>query len=395
MQPERTTLDQIKLKVRRITKSPNPNQLSEQQLNDYINWFYLYDFPEELRLKSLKSNYVFFTKAHQDRYAFPTDDFVTVEPPLYVAGFEAQYSQSQTEFFRHYPKIQTLQDAVATGDGTEGPYNFTVTGVPLLKQEVFVTTEDVGGDAISLRDDGEGNLFEADTTQINISNVQLTNPVIVTAKDHRLQTGDTVTILGVQGTTELNSGVYIVTVINDNNFSLDGVDGTGFTAYTSGGIVVPGEVSFGTVDYLSGAIEVEFRSPIASGQAIDFGGVQYQASRPFAALFFNNEFILRPVPDRGYKVSIEAFRNPIRMLDSSENPHIKEWWELIALGAALKIFTDRRELQVLAQYQPLYDQQLTQSLRRTIIQQRNQRAATIYDDGMSGTLQGQRGQGGL
>lgn len=386
--PPQTTLDQIKLKVRRITKSPNVNQLTEQQLADYINWYYLYDFPEELRVKTLKANYTFFTEANEDRYMLPINEYVTVEPPLYVAGFESWYSQSQTEFFRNYPKNALLANDVATGDGTSGPYSFSLTPGPLLKRCVTVTTQDVAGNAISLIDDGEGNLQDSDQSPISIANATQTNPVQITAETNLLSDGDTITILGVQGMTELNGNVYTVDNVSANTFELLGVDGTGFTAYTSGGVVVNTAVNYGIVNYVTGAITVTFRSSIPLGASIDASSVPYTAGRPFAALFYNNEFILRPVPDRGYKVEIAAFLNPINLLDNSQNPELNEWWELIALGAALKIFTDRRELAVLAQYQPLYEDQLLHATRRTIIQQRNQRAATIYTD----QLQHNKGQ---
>ncbi|MGD2065709.1 MAG: ubiquitin-activating E1 FCCH domain-containing protein [Candidatus Bathyarchaeota archaeon] len=378
--PPSTALDQIKLKIRRITKSPNPTQLTDQQIVDYVNWYYLYDFPEELRLKSLKTNYIFFTEANEDRYRLPVNRFVSVEPPLYIAGFESWWSQNQDEFYRQYPKNAELQNRIATGNGTAGPYTFTLSTSPVLKQCVTITTQDSGGNGIALIDDGEGNFIEADQTTVSISNSTQANPVQVTAENHLLSTGDTITIFGVNGMTELNGNTYVVNVINANNFTLNGIDGTGFTAYTSGGSFVKGVSSFGTINYTTGAVSVTFRLSIPSGTDIDASAVPYTASRPFAALFYNNEFILRPVPDRGYKVEVAAFRNPSDLLDDSQDPTLNEWWELIALGAALKIFTDRRELQVLAQYKPLYEEQLLHATRRTIIQQRNQRAATIYTD---------------
>lgn len=379
-QPAGTTFDQIEKKIRLITKSPNPGQLTRQQIADYVNWFYIYDFPEDLRLKSLKTNYIFYTEANEDQYKLPVNKYVSVEPPLYVAGFESWWSQSQTEFFRQYPKNNILQNGVAIGDGTNGPYAFTVSPTPLLKRNVSVTTVDSGGNGISLSDDGDGNMIEADTNTISISNATQTNPVQITAENNRLVTGDTITILGVSGMTELNGNSYTVTVIDTNNFTLDGIDGTAYSAYTMNGVVVPGVSNYGTVNYLTGAISVTFRLPIPSGTNIDFAGVGYNPARPFACLFFDNTFILRPVPDRGYKIEIAAFFNPSSLLDSAETPIIDEWWEIIALGAALKIFTDRRELQVLAQYQPLYEEQLLHAARRTIIQQRNQRSSTIYTE---------------
>lgn len=377
---EQTTLDQIKTKIRRITKSPNNNQLTDQQIVDYVNWYYVYDFPEELRLKSLKSNYTFFTVPNQDVYDLPVNQYVSVEPPLYIAGFESYYSQNQAEFYRKYNKAAVINNNVATGNGTVGLYQFTALNVPLLKSCVTVSTTDAAGNGISLIDDGQGNFIEAGQTKVNISLTQTINPVQVTAAGHRLTTGQSVTISGVNGMTELNGNTYLVTVLDGNNFTLDGIDGTGFTPYTSGGIVSAGSQSFGTVNYITGAIDVTFRVAIPNGNGIDFTGVPYVASRPTACLFYDNQFILRPVPDRAYKVEIAAFFNPTNLLNETNNPILNEWWEIIALGASLKIFTDRRELRVRDEYKPIYDEQLRQSLRRTLVQQRNQRAATIYTD---------------
>lgn len=61
------------------------------------------------------------------------------------------------------------------------------------------------------------------------------NPVQITATGHGYSTGDEVYISDVGGMTELNGKRYRITYVDANNFTLDGVDGTGYTAYTSGG----------------------------------------------------------------------------------------------------------------------------------------------------------------
>lgn len=68
------------------------------------------------------------------------------------------------------------------------------------------------------------------------------NPVVITATAHGHADGDHVTISSVGGMTELNNNIYRVVYIDADSFSLKDpetgvdVDGTGFTAYTSGGI---------------------------------------------------------------------------------------------------------------------------------------------------------------
>jgi hypothetical protein len=58
------------------------------------------------------------------------------------------------------------------------------------------------------------------------------SPIVVTSAAHGLTTGARVTITGVGGNTAANT-TAVVTEINANTFSLDGVAGNG--AYTSGG----------------------------------------------------------------------------------------------------------------------------------------------------------------
>ena len=66
------------------------------------------------------------------------------------------------------------------------------------------------------------------------------NPVALTVAGHGRATGDYVQIDGVAGMTQLNGRIYTCTVVDANTITLDGVNGTGFGAYTSGGTVANG-----------------------------------------------------------------------------------------------------------------------------------------------------------
>ena len=72
-----------------------------------------------------------------------------------------------------------------------------------------------------------------------LTNATTTNPVQVTIPNHGLTTGNEIYIYHVDGMTELNIGdgenSYTVTVIDENTVTLDGVDGSGFSAYTGSG----------------------------------------------------------------------------------------------------------------------------------------------------------------
>jgi len=70
---------------------------------------------------------------------------------------------------------------------------------------------------------------------VAITGATTADPVVITSNNHGLQTGDTVEIDNVGGMVEINGRSFTVTRVDANTFSLDGEDGTGHTAYTSGG----------------------------------------------------------------------------------------------------------------------------------------------------------------
>jgi hypothetical protein len=67
-----------------------------------------------------------------------------------------------------------------------------------------------------------------------ITNATNASPIQITLNGHSLETGDSIEVRGVLGNTAAN-GIWIVTRVDANNFTLDG--STGNAAYTSGGSV--------------------------------------------------------------------------------------------------------------------------------------------------------------
>ncbi len=68
-----------------------------------------------------------------------------------------------------------------------------------------------------------------------IENITQADPAVVTITGHGRSSGEVLYIDGVSGMTEINGQAYSITVIDADTFSLDGVDSTGFGAYTSDG----------------------------------------------------------------------------------------------------------------------------------------------------------------
>lgn len=69
----------------------------------------------------------------------------------------------------------------------------------------------------------------------NITGITQANPAVVTSASHGLASGDKIYYTPGAGMTELAGGFYRITVVDANNFSLDGVNSAAFTAYVSGG----------------------------------------------------------------------------------------------------------------------------------------------------------------
>jgi hypothetical protein len=66
----------------------------------------------------------------------------------------------------------------------------------------------------------------------------------VTAVRHGFKTGQEITISGVKGSTEINDQVFIIIVLDDNRFTLDGLDSTTYGIYLEAGIaIVPVNIS--------------------------------------------------------------------------------------------------------------------------------------------------------
>jgi len=140
-----STLEKIRIKVRRLTKSPSNAQITDDTINDYINTFVLYDFPEHLRTFSLRRTYTFFTQPNVDTYELNdlADNFlntcINIYGNFYVAGQKTIYSQNREEFYNLYPKVESIK-SIATGDSVTDDFTGTLSGVPILRGHVSFTS---------------------------------------------------------------------------------------------------------------------------------------------------------------------------------------------------------------------------------------------------------------
>jgi hypothetical protein len=104
--------------------------------------------------------------------------------------------------------------------------------------------------------DGIENAFFVDsglsTEALPITAATQASPVQLTVTGHGMTTGDTVLLENVGGMTELNDTEAVVTVVDADTVTLDGVDGTAYTAYTSGGDLWVAKLEVSGLDHLEG-----------------------------------------------------------------------------------------------------------------------------------------------
>lgn len=425
-----STLVAIKKKVRRLTASASVSSLSENDLEQYINTFYSQDFPYAIKIDQMRSVYTFFTRPYIDRYPLDVNYNQGVRAPVYVDGIQGSLFKDRQQFFNMWPRwptrfeqsttiltgiitgvaqptnpteITSTNHGLVTGDvvtitgvvgmtqlndniytitvidvntfsldgidntafgayvsggiwtATDRSFAFTISAIPFLSNNVIIGGVDSNGIAISIADDGNGNLlFESPN---NVVSVPIQTAVYPSPPPPNLPTSyEGKPIPGMKNVNDFNPGLNKVTII-------------------------------GTVDYVTG--EFSFMLPngisLAAGTTLIIRVSQYQTGRPYSLLFWNNELTIRPIPKHIHKVEVETYLTPVQFLATDDNPILNQWWQYIAIGAAIKVLEDRQDMEGIQNLIPLFDRQEALVLERQGIEEIYQRNTTIY----SGTVQGQ------
>ncbi len=131
------TLDQIVLKVRNVTGSPSTDQLLDQQIVDYINRYYAFTMPFELKEQINQQPYNFTTVANEDVYPV-LSGFTTDEPMAYANGFPLIFYQDRDIFYQDWPQ-QYTQDQITSGDGVTTTFAGTTQASPIIAGTYFIT----------------------------------------------------------------------------------------------------------------------------------------------------------------------------------------------------------------------------------------------------------------
>jgi len=146
------TLADIRRMFRQVSGRLSSNQLSNTAADTYINNYYRYEFPAEVKLEKQQKYYEFNTVPLQVEYDFDTVNYTNIEPPVYVNLQSILYYQDPTIYYSQNPEQITL-GTPWTGDGVTLAFNTTVQ-VPMIVPGTVIITDNVE----TFTDNGLGTL---------------------------------------------------------------------------------------------------------------------------------------------------------------------------------------------------------------------------------------------
>lgn len=359
-----TSLLAIRNKARLITRSLSEAQLSTAQLDQYINTYVLYDFPETLRLFNLKTTFTFYTLPFIDTYSTTnissplynfTNKYLTTDSPIYIAGYNSLFTQSRDQFYGIYPIVNSISSIGQTGNGSllffSGVINSQQASIPqqstqfsvLLQNNVLFSSIDSNLNGLAMADSPILDIISGNPSHYGL----LYNSLMYNNQPYNAIT---------------NPNGYPVLSLAAPYYGVTGFPATNY------------------INYVTGQFFVTFNTAPAAGIAINSQTVPVNPAIPQSLLFYDGNFVVRPVPDQSYRVDMEVWVQPTELLSGGQSPELEEWWQLIAWNAAKKIFEDRMDYDSLNLIMPSLKEQEALVLRRTIVQNTTQRVATIYSE---------------
>lgn len=364
-------LSRLRYTVRKLTgkfdinqlpdSSPGPGQVSVQNppgVDDYINDYYLYDMPEDLRTLKLRDFYTFNTIPNCGTYALP-ESIYEIYNPIYIDNYEFSWYQYPNEFYQVWPELNFIDRNLFTPDGTTKTFTFTLSQVPVQQGTVVI--------GMSPNLDGTPSPY-LETFRDTDQPIPLDIPI---------------------------QQIFVNPGILTGNFG-----------------------SAGTIDYLTGQVNLTFLNPPPAGTVSSCHYHPYVASRPRDILYWQDQLFIRPIPNDTYLVKVMAYMMPTTVLSAATNatvrpsiyvnpditqgstpqfdsvsvqgfsgqsgslltdlPQYNEFWQLICYGAALKILTEEADWTEVEALQPVYERQKMLAQRRTLRQLAHQRIQTVY-----------------
>lgn len=425
------TLANAVTKTRKLTGSSNAFQVTDSYIVQQMHSFYSYDLPAKFRSLKLKDIYTFTTNVGQDVYPFNSELYITVNQPCFCAKREIKLFNNPWSFYAANFNWQQFTN-FATGDGTTGSQTGAISNITNATNAVVTSANHglVSGTSIILNNVGgmtevNGNAYiitviDANDFYLNVNSTAFgvytsggswysspyngfttAAPFIPSVNnDPGSQTNRnlffpqsrvqniliTANVIGpngigqTQNVTDDGEGNLIQIFQTSNS----GNQEYGWTYYRQYASATPTQAGNATINYQTGEIiGLTFAEPIAAGTPIQIQYNPKQFSIPLAIMFYQNQFTLCPTPDAGYTIELTCYRQPIQALlasDMTGNPELSEWWEILAVGAAKKIFEERLDSDGVMFIDKMLRERYDIIETRTYAQIGQERIGTIYTD---------------
>jgi hypothetical protein len=369
-------LNRIRYGIRKITGKYDTSQLPDTSegeitisnpagIDDYINDYYLYDMPEDLRSLRLRDFYTFTTVPNCGTYSIP-QNINQIYAPIYIDNYQFNFYQDPALFYNEWPEFNFIDQNLFTPNGVLNTYTFTLSQTPVQQGTVV----------IGLHPNQEGNpsaLLETFTDQ------DQPIPLDIPVKQ------------------------YFV-----NPAPLTG---------NQGGV--------GTIDYLTGVCTINYAITPPFGVRSSCHYHPYVASRPYDIMCWQQQLFLRPIPIDTYSVKLMAYMLPTTVISAATNatirpslyvdpattpissptnttvqiqgfsgnsgststdlPQFNEFFQLIIYGASLKIFAEDGDWEEHSNLEPRYEKAKLLVQRKTLKQLAQNRIKTRYcNDGKNG-----------
>lgn len=425
------TLANAVTKARKLTGSSNSFQVTDEYIVQQMHSFYSYDLPAKFRSLKLKDIYTFTTNVGQDIYPFNSELYVTVNQPCYCAKREIKLFNDPWNFFGVNYNWQQFTN-FSTGDGTTGSQTGVITNITNATNAVVTSANHglVSGTTVIINNVGgmievNGNSYvitviDANDFYLNVNSTifgtytsggnwysspyngfTIAAPLIASFNNDpgpqldpnlfftqgRVQnvliTANVIGPNGIgqtQNVTDDGQG-NLIQIFDTSNSTNKEYGWTYYRQYASSTPDMPGNA---TINYQTGQIVgLTFAEAIPAGTPIQIQYNPKKFSIPLSILFFQNQFRLAPTPDAGYTIELTCYRQPIQALIASDmtgNPELSEWWEILSVGAAKKIFEERLDSDGVIFIDKMLKERYDVIETRTYAQIGQERINTIYTD---------------
>jgi hypothetical protein len=353
-------------KARKLTGSSNAFQVTDSYIVQQMHSFYSYDLPAKFRSLKLKDVYTFTTNVGQAVYPFNSELYITVEQPCYCSKREIKLFTDPWQFYGVNYNWQSFTN-FTSGDGTTGPYSGFTTAAPFIAS----FNNDPGAlitDAIG--NQRGNNLF---FPQGRVQNILIT------------ATAYTDNGIGIQQNVTDDGEGNLIQIFSTADLGGNALKQEyGYQLYRQYASSTPSLAGNATINYQTGEITgLVFAQAIPQGTPIQIQYNPKQFSIPLSIMYYQNQFTLAPIPDQGYTIELQCYRQPIQALlaaDMSGNPELSEWWEILSVGAAKKIFEERLDSDGVMFIDKMLKERYDVIETRTYAQIGQQRINTIYTD---------------